>query len=547
MSQTPSHANDAVVNIDAIIMDSTTQARGMNRSQVSEYAELMQDGIVFPPIVVFQDEEYQLWLADGFHRVAAAVQGGFTKINAVIFAGSQREAILYSLGPANNAHGLALTRQERRERVIKMLQDDEWCKWSDREIAKHCGVSHPTVAQIRRDTGKVSSERVGADGRTQFVKHWAQLHEQSFWQKVTAVGLKDQPVLGMLQKGAAHLTDLALTKDQTWHKLNQLAIEHHSRTWAKDDYVKHSTGYFGKVMGVVPDYLSVLNFSTGMESAWMYRDCTKSTHDEWQASINQPIESEFHYRQVCHTWAKCTIWGFNQMGVLEPSMHSLPEGKQVEFVRAFQSGNKLFAEVNWGGSPTRIPLNAIRAGEPPQYDNPFSEGDRVVLKTTENKKNWRSGTVRYLKGNDCGVFFDASKTTHYYDWQSLIREEDFIDDSEADSPTITEGQTVKAPSGQTGTVTAVSGNMVTVETANGQHSYRDRNLTVIDDEQPSDHYTSELVAEIMPSMKRILNYADGNTGPDQKLASEILNLMRWLDDVHGVLLEELETEPDGSH
>jgi len=30
-----------------------------------------------------------------------------------------------------------------------MLADDEWAQWSDTEVAKHCGVSHPFVGKQR--------------------------------------------------------------------------------------------------------------------------------------------------------------------------------------------------------------------------------------------------------------------------------------------------------------------------------------------------------------------------------------------------------------
>jgi len=54
--------------------------------------------------------------------------------------------------------------------VEVLLRDDEWAKWSDREIARACGVGHPLVADIRRSlTGIYSS-----DERTYTTKHGTQ-------------------------------------------------------------------------------------------------------------------------------------------------------------------------------------------------------------------------------------------------------------------------------------------------------------------------------------------------------------------------------------
>src|SRR5690554_4451177 len=101
-----------IIRLDQIIQDNSTQARrfGLNGSVVYDYAELMKAGHVFPPIVVFSDGTDKVWLADGFHRVAAAKEAGATEIAAEVRAGTQRDAMLYANGEANRDHGLQLTR-----------------------------------------------------------------------------------------------------------------------------------------------------------------------------------------------------------------------------------------------------------------------------------------------------------------------------------------------------------------------------------------------------------------------------------------------------
>lgn len=131
-----------------IRMDGGTQSRAqIDDAVVWSYMEELTDGIKFPPIVVFYDgAEY--WLADGFHRVRAHINAGIKKIAADVRQGTQRDAILHSVG-ANATHGLQRTRADKQRAIETLLKDAEWGKWSDREIARQCNVHHETVAGYR--------------------------------------------------------------------------------------------------------------------------------------------------------------------------------------------------------------------------------------------------------------------------------------------------------------------------------------------------------------------------------------------------------------
>jgi hypothetical protein len=57
------------VKLSLITIDAGTQARQkINQDVVNEYAQLMADGAVFPPIIVFGEKNI---LADGWHRYFA--------------------------------------------------------------------------------------------------------------------------------------------------------------------------------------------------------------------------------------------------------------------------------------------------------------------------------------------------------------------------------------------------------------------------------------------------------------------------------------------
>jgi hypothetical protein len=47
---------------------------------------------------------------------------------------------------------------DKRKAVMTLLQDEEWGKWSNREIARHCAVSHRMVNDLRSSLEQCSSE-----------------------------------------------------------------------------------------------------------------------------------------------------------------------------------------------------------------------------------------------------------------------------------------------------------------------------------------------------------------------------------------------------
>jgi hypothetical protein len=137
---------------------------------VQSYAEAMQDGAVFPPLVVFHDGD-DYWLADGFHRRVAADSIGLTEFRCEVRNGNLRDAILFSC-QVNAAHGSPRTAEDKRRAVMKLLQDDEWSHWSDREIARNARVGHPLVAKLRAElVPPITSAEQYKTTRTFVTKH----------------------------------------------------------------------------------------------------------------------------------------------------------------------------------------------------------------------------------------------------------------------------------------------------------------------------------------------------------------------------------------
>lgn len=161
------------IDIANIRIDGGTQSRvQIDQGAVSDYAEAIKEGKSLPPVVVFFDGANN-WLADGFHRWHAFRAAGINSIAADVRHGTQRDAILFSVG-ANAAHGLRRTNADKHKAVETLLADDEWSKWSDRKIAEACGVGHPLVASVRRQLESDSSDNDADQPRIYITKHGTQ-------------------------------------------------------------------------------------------------------------------------------------------------------------------------------------------------------------------------------------------------------------------------------------------------------------------------------------------------------------------------------------
>ena len=153
--------------------DLDTQIRvDWNEEAVKEYAELMERGVEFPPLLVFFDEpNNQFILADGFHRLAAHNR---VKPNDLILVEQRLGDVLaarWAAIIANQSHGIRRTNADKRNAVEQALMHPTGVDLSDNQIAKQVGVSHTNVQNIRRElvaTCKIckSTTRTGQDGRT---------------------------------------------------------------------------------------------------------------------------------------------------------------------------------------------------------------------------------------------------------------------------------------------------------------------------------------------------------------------------------------------
>ena len=128
-----------------IAADLQCRARGTEPDVVRQYAEDMKRGDIFPPIVVFKDAK-NTYVANGFHRVAAATMAGFSELQAEVKSGSKRDALLFAVR-ADRAIGLRRTTQDKRRSIELLIAAHP--KMSDRKVGEACGVDNKTVAATR--------------------------------------------------------------------------------------------------------------------------------------------------------------------------------------------------------------------------------------------------------------------------------------------------------------------------------------------------------------------------------------------------------------
>jgi len=162
--------------IDLVNLTCGTQIRSMtNEAAVLRYAALMdtEEGRAkFPPIIVYHDANSEYWIADGHHRVMAALRCQLTEIRAEIRDGSKADA-LWAAAEINSKNGLPLEGDDIRQTIIMLIE--AWPNRSLRSIADAVGCSKSYVGLIKNqasinghlanDPTLLSGKTIGKDGK----------------------------------------------------------------------------------------------------------------------------------------------------------------------------------------------------------------------------------------------------------------------------------------------------------------------------------------------------------------------------------------------
>lgn len=152
------------ISIVDIVTDAGTQVRVTpDDATVADYAQHMTAGAEFPPVVLFHDGN-QYYLADGFHRVLAALRIDWREIDADVRVGTKTDALWFALA-ANKANGRRLSEADKKHAILLALK--AWPDLSGRQIAEQIGCDQRYVTRVR-DTQVGTSPQVvvGKDGKT---------------------------------------------------------------------------------------------------------------------------------------------------------------------------------------------------------------------------------------------------------------------------------------------------------------------------------------------------------------------------------------------
>jgi hypothetical protein len=148
--------------------DLGTHARvAINDDAVKDYAEAMEAGDIFPPLLVYFDEPNNRYiLVDGFHRLEAHRRLHPNDAILVELKPGTLDEARWASFAMNSNHGLRRSNAYKRNAVIQALKHPKGAKLSDRQIGKFVGVDHKTVASVRRELNlsweipKIESETI---------------------------------------------------------------------------------------------------------------------------------------------------------------------------------------------------------------------------------------------------------------------------------------------------------------------------------------------------------------------------------------------------
>ena len=152
------------IAISRIRLDGGTQIREAlyDSATLQEYCDAMESGATFPPIHVIEDGD-NLWLVDGFHRVAAAHKLGHRTIDALSRPGTLEEA-QWSACAANR--GLLRDNKDKKNAVVAALKHPRSRGLGDRALAAHCGVGHAFVGRVRAEQARQNLESLEVDSES---------------------------------------------------------------------------------------------------------------------------------------------------------------------------------------------------------------------------------------------------------------------------------------------------------------------------------------------------------------------------------------------
>jgi len=158
------------VKLSDICTDSKTQVReAVNQEKVNEYTHLVDEGVEFDPIELYNDGA-QLHISSGWHRYLAHRSAGRTEINAIIHVGTARDAIFNGIH-ANGPSPIPYNSLDYAKHLRWMETDGVCSQWSNAQKARWMHCSHTTVNRLMKKLKEASEQTEGTDAAPKKIKY----------------------------------------------------------------------------------------------------------------------------------------------------------------------------------------------------------------------------------------------------------------------------------------------------------------------------------------------------------------------------------------
>ena len=168
MTPTPATDKKKYAPLELVLTyDHSLQVRGgIDPVKIERYRKIMKDngedgkiGTMDPITVFYETDDGPRWIADGFHRIEAAVAEKAETIPTLYRQGTKSRALRFALGE-NGHHGAPMTNAEKRHAAEMAVLDADLGEMKDKDLARLIGCSQSLIADARRgETPEVKTEK----------------------------------------------------------------------------------------------------------------------------------------------------------------------------------------------------------------------------------------------------------------------------------------------------------------------------------------------------------------------------------------------------
>ncbi len=153
MNNVSASNNPKAVNIDDLNREHTQLRAVMDDAAVESYADVYNNrkngSDRMPPVTVYESQSGELYLVDGFHRVAAKEQLRQKTIPAIIEPGELDDAIVAAAKVNLGHNAVRWTNADKRNAAEVLVK--RFPKLPTRELGDLAGCSHKLIGNVKRE------------------------------------------------------------------------------------------------------------------------------------------------------------------------------------------------------------------------------------------------------------------------------------------------------------------------------------------------------------------------------------------------------------